>query len=74
MRRLLIPIAKRLQPGKSTPYVELVAAEVRLEAEQATGRYREGRPPLELAGRTVVVVEDGLASGATAAAALESAR
>ena len=60
--------------GISPRYVELVAAEVTLEAELATERYRAGYLPLELGGRTVIVVEDGLASGATAAAALEAAR
>jgi len=33
-------------------------------------RYRDGRPPVELAGRTVIVVDDGLATGATMRAAL----
>jgi predicted phosphoribosyltransferase len=36
--------------------------------------YRAGRPPLELAGRTALVVDDGLATGATARAAVSVAR
>lgn len=36
--------------------------------------YRAGRGPLELAGRTAIVVDDGLATGATARAAVAVAR
>ncbi|MGI5212645.1 phosphoribosyltransferase [Plantactinospora sp. CA-290183] len=37
-------------------------------------RYRSGRPPLRLDGRTAVIVDDGLATGATARAAVAVAR
>ncbi len=36
--------------------------------------YRAGRPPPELAGRCVIVVDDGIATGATLRAAIEVAR
>ncbi len=36
--------------------------------------YTPGRAPIEAAGRTVIVVDDGLATGATMVAALHSAR
>ncbi|MEU6096885.1 erythromycin esterase family protein [Streptomyces sp. NPDC047079] len=42
-----------------------------LRREQA---YREGRPPPELAGRTVILVDDGLATGASMRAALHALR
>ena len=37
-------------------------------------RYRGGRPAIELAGRTAIVVDDGLATGGTANAALRAVR
>lgn len=36
--------------------------------------YREGRPPLELKGRSVILVDDGLATGASMRAAAKAAR
>ncbi|MFG2056292.1 phosphoribosyltransferase [Micromonospora sp. NPDC048930] len=44
------------------------------ELERREGLYRAGRPPLDLAGRTAVIVDDGLATGATARAAVQVAR
>jgi predicted phosphoribosyltransferase len=47
------------------------------EAEELDRRerwYRAGRAPLALAGRTAILVDDGLATGATAAAAVTVAR
>ena len=37
-------------------------------------RYRAGRPPLDLTGRTAIVVDDGIATGATAEVACRVAR
>jgi putative phosphoribosyl transferase len=39
------------------------------EVARRTAAYRSGRPPLELAGRTAVLVDDGIATGWTAVAA-----
>lgn len=36
--------------------------------------YRDGRPPLDVAGRTVIVVDDGLATGSSMLAAVQALR
>jgi predicted phosphoribosyltransferase len=40
------------------------------ELERRETLYRRGRPPLEIAGRSVIVVDDGLATGSTMRAAV----
>lgn len=46
----------------------------RAEARRRLGRYRDGRPAADLAGRDVILVDDGLATGVTATAALRDVR
>jgi putative phosphoribosyl transferase len=53
---------------------EAAASKARDELERRERAYRAGRPPLELRGRTVVLVDDGLATGATMLAAVRAAR
>jgi putative phosphoribosyl transferase len=51
-----------------------ITAAERAEIDDRERRYRSGRPPLAVRGRTVVLVDDGIATGSTVRAAVESAR
>jgi len=51
-----------------------LAERERGELERREQLYRAGRPPLALEGRTAVLVDDGLATGATMLAAVRAAR
>lgn len=46
----------------------------RAEVNRRAERFRRGRPRVPLEGRTVVVIDDGIATGSTARAACEVAR
>jgi putative phosphoribosyl transferase len=58
----------------SADAMEPVVAREAVELARREERYRAGRPPLTLAGRVTLLVDDGLATGATARAAVEVAR
>ena len=55
---------------------EIAAVEERERADldRQARLFRAGRPPVELRGRTAIIVDDGIATGATASAACEVAR
>ncbi len=58
----------------SAAAIEAVARRELSELERREKSYRGHRPPLELRGRTVILVDDGLATGSTMRAAVEAAR
>src|SRR5215471_17467519 len=64
-----------IRRGGITPQ-EITAVEERErpDLDQQAKQFREGRPHSDLAGRTAVIVDDGLATGSTARAACQVAR
>ena len=54
--------------------VEAVAEREELELKRREAAYRGNRPPLEVKGLTVILVDDGLATGATMRAAVTALR
>jgi putative phosphoribosyl transferase len=56
--------------GVSDAWLRRASVPEHEEALRRLGTYRAGRPPLDLAGRAVIVVDDGIATGLTAQAAL----
>jgi len=59
------------QEGISQAEVEAIAAREMQEAECREQLYRGGRPALDLRNRTVILVDDGLATGSTMLAAVK---
>lgn len=66
-----------LQPDPPTldaVTVDSAVAAERAEVAEREHRYRDERAPLDIAGRTVVLVDDGIATGSTVHAAVEASR
>jgi predicted phosphoribosyltransferase len=62
------------QLGLEDAYVERAGREAAEAAREKATRYREGDPEPSLAGKRVVIVDDGVATGSTARACVELAR
>jgi putative phosphoribosyl transferase len=72
VRVLVDDVVRASQVAPAT--LDRVEAVERRELERREAAYRGDRPPLALAGRRVLIVDDGLATGATARAAVAVAR
>ena len=60
--------------GLSPETIDHIERQEQTELERRELVFREGRPPLDLHARVVVLVDDGLATGATMMAAVQAVR
>ncbi len=60
--------------GISDEVIDAVAAREQRELERRERAYRDDRPALDVSGRTVILVDDGIATGSTMQAAVEALR
>ena len=58
----------------SDELIDQITAREQKELERREQLYRGGRPPLDVRGRTVIIVDDGLATGSTMRAAVQALR
>ena len=60
--------------GVSQAEIDRVARQEQAELERREGAYRDRQPPLDVAGKVVILVDDGLATGSTMKAAVQAVR
>jgi predicted phosphoribosyltransferase len=60
--------------GNLNPIIDRVAAEETVELQRREIAYRDDRPAPDMEGKTVIVVDDGLATGSTMRAAVRALR
>jgi putative phosphoribosyl transferase len=65
-------LVRRLELGEET--IARVEAEQQRQLEERERLYREGGVPLDVAGKTVLLVDDGLATGSSMRAAIQALR
>jgi predicted phosphoribosyltransferase len=72
IRVLNMDVVRSLRISDDT--IATVAAAEQVELERREQTYRKGKPEPHIAGRTVILIDDGLATGATMSAAVKAVR
>jgi putative phosphoribosyl transferase len=67
-----LSVVKQLRVSREA--IEEVAAQERKELERQERLYRGSRPPLSVVGKTVILVDDGIATGSCILAAIATVR
>jgi putative phosphoribosyl transferase len=64
-----------IRAAKISPQqIERITAEVRATLNRRAAEYRGNRPPIQVAGRIIILVDDGIATGASVYAAIRALR
>jgi putative phosphoribosyl transferase len=71
---IVVDEAIRLEAGVAQSYIEQQARTELAEIERRRRVYLGGRAPLPVAGKTAVIVDDGIATGTTVRAAIKGLR
>jgi len=71
---MILNEAAAKRTGLSREQINYEAGKVRAEIKQRTLRYKADRLPIRLGNRTVIIIDDGMASGITMVTAVESVR
>jgi predicted phosphoribosyltransferase len=69
-----VTVRDRAGLATSDEEFERLATRERAELRRREQAYRRGAPPLDLGGKTVILVDDGIATGATMLAAVRATR
>jgi putative phosphoribosyl transferase len=70
----VLDVAMARRVGMTQEQLDLTVEREERELHRRMERFRDGRAPLDLSGRTVVIVDDGLATGLSDLAAVRAVR
>lgn len=65
-------IVKYTRAGQE--YIDKTVEEEKKEAQRRLKIYRAGKPPVDLKGKTIILIDDGIATGSTMRAAIASVK
>ena len=69
-----VAVDERAAAGIPAVYIQQQAAHIQAKLRESFQRFMDGRPPTSLNGKTVIVVDDGIATGNTMASTVQAVR